>query len=131
MKKNVHVAVGVIVNSQSEICIALRQEGKHLAGYWEFPGGKVEAHESVQEALVRELHEELAIDVLSSSPLTVIHFDYPGKTVCLDVHWVKEFGGEAQGNEKQKIKWVLPEDLSNYQFPEANVEIINAIHNVY
>lgn len=127
MKKTTHVAVGVIVNSKGEICIALRPEGKHLAGYWEFPGGKVESDESVQEALARELHEELAINVHGSSPLTKIHFEYPEKNVCLDVHWVKDFSGEAQGKEQQVIKWVSPESLSDYQFPEANVTIIKAI----
>lgn len=124
----VHVAVGVVINAKGEICIALRPEGKHLAGYWEFPGGKVEANESVFTALQRELKEELGIDIRDAKPLTEINFQYPEKTVCLDVHTVTEFSGEAQGQEQQEIAWVWPEDLHNYRFPEANDAIIRAIH---
>lgn len=123
----VHVAVGVVINSEGAICIALRPEGKHLAGYWEFPGGKVEQGESVFKALQRELKEELAIDIHAAERLTEINFNYPEKTVCLDVHTVREFSGEAKGQEQQEVLWVRPEDLKNYRFPEANQAIIQAI----
>ncbi len=126
----IHVAVGVIVNPKKEICISLRQKGQHLAGCWEFPGGKIEPDESTFQALKRELHEELGLDVLSSIPLITINFEYPEKHVCLDVHTVTEFSGEAIGKEKQEVRWVLPQDLKKYTFPEANKAIIDAILRV-
>ncbi|MFL0810598.1 MAG: 8-oxo-dGTP diphosphatase MutT [Agarilytica sp.] len=123
----VRVAVGVIINPQYQVCIALRPKGKHLAGYWEFPGGKIEQEESVGDALKRELFEELAIDVKSSEPFTDIHFEYPEKKVCLHVHLVREFGGEAKGQEFQEVRWVEISQLAEYQFPEANLTILKAL----
>ncbi|MFL0801739.1 MAG: 8-oxo-dGTP diphosphatase MutT [Agarilytica sp.] len=127
---SIRVAVGVIVNQKNEICISLRQKGQHLAGCWEFPGGKIEADESVFQALKRELYEELGLDVLSSTPLTTINFEYPEKHVCLEVHSVRQFSGEAIGKEQQEVRWVLPLDLPKYTFPEANKAIIDTILQV-
>ncbi len=124
---SIRVAVGVIVNQKKEICISLRQTGQHLAGCWEFPGGKLESNESVFQALKRELYEELGLDVFSSTSLITINFEYPEKSVCLEVHTVTQFSGEAIGKEQQEIRWVLPRDLNKYTFPEANKAIIEAI----
>ncbi len=125
--KRLHVAVGVIFNRAQEVCIARRPEGKHLAGLWEFPGGKVEAGESVFAALKRELYEELAITIQDASPLIKIDFQYPEKLVCLDVYTVDVFSGVAEGRELQEVRWVKKSELRNYHFPEANVAILNAI----
>ncbi len=127
---SIRVAVGVIVNQESEICISLRQKGQHLAGCWEFPGGKIESGESVFQALKRELHEELGLDVFSATPLITIKFEYPEKNVCLEVYTVTQFSGEAIGKEQQEIRWVLPRDLNKYTFPEANKAIVDAILQV-
>ena len=127
MKKYLHVAVGVIENKFGEILIAKRPDSSHQGGLWEFPGGKVDAGETLQSALVRELKEELAIDVLQSQPLIQIRHDYPDKSVLLDVHKVTAFSGEAKGNEGQPILWVDPASLSHYDFPAANQPIINAV----
>lgn len=127
MEKLVHVAVGVIQNNEGMICIAKRPEGKHLEGYWEFPGGKVETGESVQSALTRELQEELNIVAECTLPLIAIKHEYPTKTVFLDVHIVNKFSGEASGKEGQEIRWVKKNELENYSFPEANRAIISAI----
>lgn len=126
MKKQVHVAVGVI-KKDDLIFIAKRHEAQHQGGKWEFPGGKVEAGETVTQALARELKEEIGIDVKSSTPFLEIHHDYPDKSVHLDIHLVEAFDGEAKHLEGQDHKWVAISDLNNYEFPAANVVIIEKL----
>lgn len=128
MTKLVHVAVGVIVNADGKILIAKRPLSAHQGGLWEFPGGKVDAGERIEQALVRELREELAIDVLSSQPLIQIRHHYPDKSVLLDVHKITQFLGTPIGNEGQPIQWVDAKDLNNFEFPAANRPIISAIN---
>lgn len=124
----IHVAVGVVFGPENTICITRRPHGKHLAGYWEFPGGKVEAGENVRDALTRELEEEIGITVVESEKLTEIAFSYPEKSVLLDVLMVHSYSGTAAACESQELRWVAASELDDYQFPEANREIIAAIH---
>lgn len=126
-KKRLHVAVGVILNAKRDILIALRPQHVHQGGLWEFPGGKVEAGETVEQALARELLEELAITVTQCSPLLEIAHDYPDKQVLLDVWWVESFQGEPKGSEGQPLRWVSVEQLTEYEFPKANHAILEAI----
>ncbi|ATZ72808.1 8-oxo-dGTP diphosphatase MutT [Idiomarina sp. X4] len=123
----VHVAVGVIENSNGEIFIAQRLPEQHQGGKWEFPGGKVESDESVQEALVRELKEECGIDVTDMAPLTVIEHQYSDKRVLLDVWWILSYDGEATQLEGQKWCWVDKNQLDAFQFPDANQPIVDCI----
>ena len=96
----VHVAVGVIFNSQqNQILIAKRPEHLHQGGLWEFPGGKVSAGERVDQALKRELFEELGITVIEAQPLMAVQHDYSDKQVFLDIWTVTQFTGNAQGAE--------------------------------
>ena len=125
-KKPLHVAVGVIKNAEGYILISLRHISSHQGGLWEFPGGKVEEGESVQQALARELKEELGIVISSSTPLIKINHEYSDLKVLLDVWLVTDFSGEARGLEGQQIAWVAPDKLSTYHFPEANYPIISA-----
>lgn len=127
MTKLVHVAVGVIVNNDGKILIAKRPLSAHQGGLWEFPGGKVESGENIQQALTRELREELAIDVLASEPLIQIRHHYFDKSVLLDVHKIIQFTGEPRGNEGQPIQWVDAQALKDFEFPAANRPIIAAI----
>ena len=83
--KHIHVAAGVILNSEGQILLALRPKDKHKGGLWEFPGGKVEAGESVQQALARELLEEVSLTVVEAAPFLIIDHDYGDKQVTLDV----------------------------------------------
>ncbi|MBH0031511.1 MULTISPECIES: 8-oxo-dGTP diphosphatase MutT [unclassified Pseudoalteromonas] len=122
----VHVAVGVIKKNNA-IFICKRADEQHQGGLWEFPGGKVEAGESVFVALKRELIEEVGLTIHSSSQLMVIEHDYGDKCVKLDVHVVSNFSGEAYGAEGQPSEWVAITELENYDFPEANAEIIEKI----
>lgn len=123
----IHVAVGVIINAHNEVLLARRPDHLHQGGLWEFPGGKLDAGESVQQALIRELHEEVGLQVTHSEPLITIPHDYGDRHVYLDVHWVREFEGEAKGEEGQAVRWVALEALSDYAFPAANRPILNAI----
>ena len=128
----VHVAAAAIFDEAGRVLIAHRPQHVHQGGLWEFPGGKVEADESVLEALNRELHEELGINVQTARPLIRIRHDYPDKSVLLDVWRVDAFSGEAllcggTGREGQSIKWVLPGELDQYDFPAANIPIVTAV----
>lgn len=121
-----HVAVGVIKNADGQILISQRPEHLHQGGLWEFPGGKVEARESVLQALTRELSEELHIQVEQAEPLLKVRHHYPDLSVLLDVWLVKKFSGLAEGREGQAIRWVLSHELTDYDFPAANFPIIHA-----
>ena len=125
--KRVHVAVGVIFNDLNQILLAKRPNNLHQGGKWEFPGGKVENDETTSEALIRELKEEVNLNVISTTPLMTISYDYPDKQVLLDIHSVKDFSGEAEGLEGQPITWADIETLKDYDFPEANTPIIDKL----
>lgn len=127
MTKRIHVAVGIIVNKTQQVLLAKRPDHLHQGGKWEFPGGKVETGESVTQALMRELKEEVAIEVISSEPFMALSYDYPDKQVLLDIHTVIHFTGEAQGLEGQQIAWVEKHDLINYDFPDANKPILDKL----
>ncbi len=121
-----HVAVGVVRNGRGEILIARRHDHLHQGGLWEFPGGKVEPMESVEEALRRELREELSITVGHATPLIKIRHDYGDRQVLLDVCRVDAFDGNPQGLENQPILWVSPDALRQFDFPAANRPIVAA-----
>jgi 8-oxo-dGTP diphosphatase len=121
------VAVGVIKNQQGQVLIALRDNARHQGGLWEFSGGKIEANETAEQALKRELKEELAIDVISATPLITINHQYPDKMVQLKVFLVEQFTGEPHSAEGQRIEWVNVQDLKHYAFPAANLPIITAV----
>lgn len=123
----VHVAVGVIYDTQGRILIARRPDHVAQGGLWEFPGGKVSANETVTIALHRELHEELGIKAKKTQPLIHVQHDYGDKQVWLDVHEVLTFHGEPHGREGQPIRWVSKESLSDYAFPAANLPIVHAV----
>ncbi len=122
--KLVHVAVGVLIDDAGRILITRRADDAHQGGLWEFPGGKVEAQESVTEALIRELVEELGVTVHASLPLMEIRHDYGDKQVLLDIHQVRDWQGEPRGLEGQPLAWVAVSGLAQYEFPEANKPII-------
>jgi len=123
----VHVAVGILFNAQGEVLLTRRPEDVHQGGLWEFPGGKVEAAETIQAALRRELREELGIKVLSARPLIRVRHAYPDKRVLLDVWRIERYRGEPRGLEAQPLRWAAPEVLNRLSFPAADVPIINAL----
>jgi 8-oxo-dGTP diphosphatase len=123
----VHVAVGVILDANRNILITRRAPDAHQGDLWEFPGGKVEAGESLNQALARELREELGIVIGRTSALLEVRHDYGDKSVLLDVHVVWEFSGEARSLEGQPMAWVAARELGNYAFPAANMPIVEAV----
>ncbi|MEQ1637053.1 MAG: Nudix family hydrolase [Methylococcales bacterium] len=121
------VAVGVIKNAQDQVLVSLRHLHAHQGGLWEFPGGKVAAKETVNQALVRELREELGINVEAATPLITIQHAYADLSVQLNVMRIERYSGQPQGLEGQEIRWVASNDLEKLRFPEANAPIIKAI----
>jgi 8-oxo-dGTP diphosphatase len=99
------VAVGVLVASDGQFLLTSRPEGKVYAGYWEFPGGKVEPGESIEQALARELHEELGIHIGAAHPWQVLVMDYPHARVRLNFCKVYDWQGEFQMLEGQQMAW--------------------------
>jgi 8-oxo-dGTP diphosphatase len=121
------VVAAAIVNAEGKLLITRRPEHVHQGGLWEFPGGKLEAGESVWEGLKRELQEEVGIEVHEARPLIRLRHDYPDKSVLLDVWRVEAFTGQAHGAEGQAFVWVSVDDLHHYNFPAANIPIMTAL----
>jgi 8-oxo-dGTP diphosphatase len=122
-----HVAVGVVHDERGHILIAKRPRHVHQGDLWEFPGGKLEAGETAEQALHRELQEELNIEVAETTPLIQIRHAYPDRRVLLDVWRVERFAGTVSGLQGQPIQWVEPDDLPAYEFPVANRPIVTAV----
>ena len=120
----VEVAVGVVLRSDGSVLLGQRPAGKPYAGWWEFPGGKLEAGESVGQALARELHEELGLQVASSWPWVVREFIYPHAHVRLHFHRVLEFSGDIHGRENQAFAWLRPDAIDVAPLLPATVPVI-------
>lgn len=116
-KPLIHVAAGVLQRADGQVLLAQRPEGKIAAGYWEFPGGKIEPGESARSALERELHEELGISVRAARPLIRFRHDYSDRSVVLDTWLVTAFEGEVQGREAQAFRWTSVTSLLDW--PQA------------
>ncbi len=127
IRRTIAVAAGCILNAVGEVLIAQRPEGKIAAGKWEFPGGKIEADERPDQALVRELEEELGVHAREFRPLIRITHDYSDRTVMLDTWVVTTFTGEPHGREQQAFAWVRPERLFDYPLLGADGPIVAAL----
>jgi 8-oxo-dGTP diphosphatase len=116
--------VAAILRRQGQILITQRLDNVHLARLWEFPGGKVEACESFEGALVREIREELGIKIRVDDEFFTIDHDYPTRSVCLHFFNCTVLEGEAKPIEVADLRWINPQDLDKYQFPPADAELI-------
>jgi 8-oxo-dGTP diphosphatase len=123
----VHVLVGLIGDSAGRWLVNQRRPGTHLAGAWEFPGGKLQPGETRFAALKRELDEELGIEVTSAEPLLEIVHEYPDKRVRLDVWRVLAYRGEVAAREAQRLDWVAVEMLAALPLLAADLPIIAAL----
>jgi len=126
-ERSLHVAVAAIVNARAEVLLSRRPDHVHQGGLWEFPGGKLEAGESVGQALEREIREELGLRLGASRPLIRVRHQYPEREVLLDVWRVETFSGEPFGREGQPIEWVPLGRLAERAFPAANWPIVRAL----
>ena len=125
-KNLVIVASIAIIDANDQILIAKRPNKKHLSGFWEFPGGKVEKGESPENALVREVKEELNIDINNKciAPLTFSEFNYEKFHLLLLLYVCRRWEGEPMSMEKNEIKWVKVNTLKQYKMPPADDSLI-------
>jgi 8-oxo-dGTP diphosphatase len=130
MPQRLHVVVGVVRDVEGKFLIARRHANSHQGGLWEFPGGKLEAGESVLQALRRELEEELSIHLGSARALLEVEHDYADKAVLLDVWLVEAYSGQAVGREGQPLRWVTARELALFSFPAANTPIVDACQSL-
>ncbi|RFF29721.1 Nudix family hydrolase [Wenzhouxiangella sediminis] len=122
----IEVVAGIVRDDRGRILLAERPAGKHLAGTWEFPGGKREPGETGLQALAREMAEELAISVGSARPWLALTHDYPELTVRLQLYAVDEWSGEPEGQEGQALQWVGESDMALLPMPAADRPIVRA-----
>jgi 8-oxo-dGTP diphosphatase len=123
----VEVVAGALYDEAGRVLIAERPEGKALAGRWEFPGGKLHDGEAPYAGLVRELREELGIEVHAAERLMRYPATYPGKTVWLDLWVVSAWSGEVRGLDGQALKWVEPAGLHGEDILEADAPMVEAL----
>lgn len=122
-----HVAAAVIRDASGRVLIARRPPGRALAGSWEFPGGKVADGETVHQALVRELREEIGIEVRAAEPFMRYRHAYPQSVVVLDVWTVAEYDGEPRALEGQALRWESVDRLMGAGLLEADRPIVEAL----
>jgi len=129
--KRLHIVAAVIFNKRKDkIFITKRHKHVHQGGLWEFPGGKVEKNETTECAIVRELFEEIGVEVTTLSHFQHLVYDYPDKSLEFDFFCVTSFKNEPYGKEGQLGEWVAIESLTHYAFPEANLPILKRVINL-
>jgi len=121
------IGVGVVLNDAGEVLIDQRLNEGLLGGLWEFPGGKQEPGEAIEDTIARELHEELAIEVSVGEELISLEHAYSHKRLRFVVHLCRWISGEPQPLASQQVCWVKPEQLGEFPFPAANARIIAAL----
>jgi 8-oxo-dGTP diphosphatase len=125
--RSIHVVAGVIRDARGRILLTRRTETRDMPGLWEFPGGKREPGETSEQALARELHEELGIDAEVGDWLMDVPQRYPDKRLRLEVRTISAWKGQPRGREGQALTWVPPERLSRYSMPPADVPVVAAL----
>lgn len=124
------IGVAVIRDDRDLILIDRRLAKGLLGGFWEFPGGKIEGNETVEECIKREILEEIGIEIAVDSHLITIDHTYSHFRVNLQVYNCRYLSGEARAIECEEIRWVTINELDNYTFPAANQEIIRALKDM-
>lgn len=129
--KQLQIAVGIVRNSQGEIFITRRApDAPHMANKLEFPGGKIEAGETPEEALVRELHEETGITATQFSPFEKLGYQFPDRHITLWFFLVEGWEGEPWGKEGQPGQWIAQHALAAEDFPPANEPVIKKLQQL-
>jgi mutator protein MutT len=128
-KPHFHVTAGLIWRDGS-VLLTRRPHGTHLAGYWEFPGGKQEPGESLEACLEREIMEELGVSVKVDSLLLQVDHDYEDKSISLHLFQCSRLVGEPEAIGCDRMAWVNPQDLDLYELPPPDIRIIPFIRNL-
>jgi mutator protein MutT len=123
----IHVVAGAVIDAAGRVLIAQRPSGKHLAGGWEFPGGKLEPGEARAAGLERELREELGIAIRDPRPLIRVRHTYPQGEVLIDMWVVKSYSGSPRGLDGQALKWLFQEELEEAELLPADGPIVRAL----
>ncbi len=126
MSSPIRVAAALVFRA-GRLLIAQRPLDKHLGGLWEFPGGKLEAEESYPDCLVRELQEELGVDVQVGSMIAAVEHQYPEKCVRIQFYRCTLRSGEPEPLECADLEWVTAEELSQFVFPPADAGLLNQL----
>jgi 8-oxo-dGTP diphosphatase len=124
------VVAAALYDARGRVLIAQRPQGKHQAGRWEFPGGKVAPGESEAAALARELREELGIEVTASRPFMRLEHSYADRSVELSLWIVERFAGAPRSLDGQMLRWVAPADLGQADLLEADRPFVEALLNL-
>jgi 8-oxo-dGTP diphosphatase len=135
MEKNptmLFVVAAALTNQDGEILLQKRPEGRQMAGLWEFPGGKVDAGESPESALVRELKEELGIDVDPKNlvPLTFASEPLEERNLLLLLYRCHHWRGEPEALDATEIRWLRPSEMHDLQMPPADIPLVSALENI-
>ena len=125
-KPHVEVAAAIIFHD-GQILISQRDERSHLSGYWEFPGGKREPDESFEECVMREIREELNVDIEVEGFFETVQYEYAEKIVLLNFYSCRYLRGEAQALGCRQCKWVPLRELRGYSFPPANEPVLQKL----
>jgi 8-oxo-dGTP diphosphatase len=125
-RKIILVAAVALVDADGRVLIAERPPGKSMAGLWEFPGGKVDAGETPERALVRELKEELGIDVTESclGAFTFASHGYPDFHLLMPLYLCRKWKGTVAARHHSALKWVRPDKLADYEMPPADKPLV-------
>ncbi|MFQ5468318.1 MAG: 8-oxo-dGTP diphosphatase MutT [Kiloniellaceae bacterium] len=126
------VAAVALIDVDGRVLLARRPEGKAMAGLWEFPGGKVQPGETPEQAVVRELAEELGIDTRQSclAPIGFASHPYPDFHLLMPLYVCRAWRGMARGREGQALKWVRPARLGDYHMPPADGPLIPLLRDL-
>jgi mutator protein MutT len=123
----IHVVAAAVIDAKGRVLIAQRPRGKHLAGGWEFPGGKLEPGEERLAGLARELREELGITIATPRPLMRLRHAYPSREVLLDIWVVRCYSGEPRGLDGQALRWCTQDELATADLLPADTPIVAAL----
>lgn len=120
------VAACALIDPDHRVLLAKRPEGKSMAGLWEFPGGKVEKNETPEACLIRELKEELNLDIIENclAPLTFASHAYPDFHLLMPLYVCRVWNGMPQPRENQTLKWVRAADFGNFEMPAADLPLV-------
>ena len=129
-KPRLRVVAAALFDAQRRVLIAERPAGKHMAGWWEFPGGKVAVGESDEAALERELREELGVEAHAHRPITTMSHEYPDRVVDLVLWHALLVSGEPRGLDGQQLKWVDCRSLGNERLLPADLPLIPALQGL-